>query len=62
MLNTWKEFREDNHRHFKQFSDPKEARANPLPRLMNREQSRINKATRAKQPYNYSSGSKSFLQ
>ncbi|TYK23163.1 CACTA en-spm transposon protein [Cucumis melo var. makuwa] len=59
MLNTWKDFRRDNDRHFKQFSDPKEARANPLMRL---EQSRVNKAARAQQPYKHRSKSKSFLQ
>uniref|UniRef100_A0A9I9EEM6 CACTA en-spm transposon protein n=1 Tax=Cucumis melo TaxID=3656 RepID=A0A9I9EEM6_CUCME len=29
MLTTFKEFRTDCHRHFKKYSDPKEARANP---------------------------------
>ncbi|KAA0063477.1 CACTA en-spm transposon protein [Cucumis melo var. makuwa] len=29
MLTTFKEFRADCHRHFKKYSDPKEARANP---------------------------------
>ncbi|KAA0043188.1 CACTA en-spm transposon protein [Cucumis melo var. makuwa] len=59
MLTTFKEFRADCHRHFKKYSDPEEARANPPNAL---EQSRTNKAVRQKQPYNHSSGSKSFLQ
>ncbi|KAA0046652.1 CACTA en-spm transposon protein [Cucumis melo var. makuwa] len=79
MLTTFKEFRADCHRHFKKYSDPEEARANPPNALVGRdedwhflcdhyisrafqEQSRINKAARQKQPYNHSSGSKSFLQ
>uniref|UniRef100_A0A9I9EJM2 CACTA en-spm transposon protein n=1 Tax=Cucumis melo TaxID=3656 RepID=A0A9I9EJM2_CUCME len=44
-------------RHFKKYSDPEEARANPP-----NEQSRTNKAARQKQLYNHSRGSKSFLQ
>ncbi|KAA0033296.1 CACTA en-spm transposon protein [Cucumis melo var. makuwa] len=59
MLTTFKEFRADCHRHFKKYSDPEEARANPPNAL---EQSRTNKVARQKQPYNHSSGSKSFLQ
>ncbi|KAA0053771.1 CACTA en-spm transposon protein [Cucumis melo var. makuwa] len=59
MLTTFKEFWTDCHRHFKKYSDPEEARANPPNAL---EQSRTNKAARQKQPYNHSSGSKSFLQ
>ncbi|TYJ97087.1 CACTA en-spm transposon protein [Cucumis melo var. makuwa] len=59
MLPTFKEFRTDCHRHFKKYSDPEEACANPPNAL---EQSRTNKAARQKQPYNHSSGSKSFLQ
>ncbi|KAA0057486.1 CACTA en-spm transposon protein [Cucumis melo var. makuwa] len=59
MLNTFKEFLGDYHRHFKKYSDLEEARANP-PHLL--EQSWMNKAARQKQPYNHSSGSKSFLQ
>ncbi|KAA0026299.1 CACTA en-spm transposon protein [Cucumis melo var. makuwa] len=79
MLTTIKEFRADCHRHFKKYSDPEEARANPPNALVGRdedwhflcdhyisrafqEQSRTNKAARQKQPYNHSSGSKSFLQ
>ncbi|KAA0040902.1 CACTA en-spm transposon protein [Cucumis melo var. makuwa] len=79
MLTTFKEFRADCHRHFKKYSDPEEARANPPNALVGRdedwhflcdhyisrafqEQSRTNKAARQKQPYNHSSGSKSFLQ
>ncbi|KAA0062721.1 CACTA en-spm transposon protein [Cucumis melo var. makuwa] len=58
MLMTFKEFRADCHRHFKKYSDREEARAN-LPNAL--EQSRTNKAARQKQPYNHSSGSKSFL-
>ncbi|KAA0044880.1 CACTA en-spm transposon protein [Cucumis melo var. makuwa] len=57
MLTTFKEFRADCHRHFKKYSDSEEARANPP-----NQQSRTNKAAKQKQPYNYSSGSKSFLQ
>ncbi|KAA0036796.1 CACTA en-spm transposon protein [Cucumis melo var. makuwa] len=59
MLTTFKKFRTDCHRHFKKYSDSEEARANPPNAL---EQSRTNKAARQKQPYNHSSGSKSFLQ
>ncbi|KAA0055996.1 CACTA en-spm transposon protein [Cucumis melo var. makuwa] len=59
MLTTFKEFWVDCHRHFKKYSDLEEARANPPNAL---EQSRTNKAARQKQPYNHSSGSKSFLQ
>ncbi|TYK00236.1 CACTA en-spm transposon protein [Cucumis melo var. makuwa] len=59
MRTTFKEFRADYHRHFKKYRHPKEARANPPNAL---EQSRANKAARHKQPYNHSSGSKSFLQ
>uniref|UniRef100_A0A9I9E476 CACTA en-spm transposon protein n=1 Tax=Cucumis melo TaxID=3656 RepID=A0A9I9E476_CUCME len=59
MLTTFKEFRADCHKHFKKYSDPEEARANPPNAL---EQSRTNKAAKQKQPYNHSSGSKSFLQ
>ncbi|KAA0056747.1 CACTA en-spm transposon protein [Cucumis melo var. makuwa] len=59
MLTTFKEFRVDCYRLFKKYSDPEEARANPPNAL---EQSRTNKAARQKQPYNHSSGSKSFLQ
>ncbi|KAA0037213.1 CACTA en-spm transposon protein [Cucumis melo var. makuwa] len=59
MLTTFKEFRADCYRHFKKYSDPEETRANPPNAL---EQSRTNKAARQKQPYNHSSGSKSFLQ
>ncbi|XP_050944812.1 uncharacterized protein LOC127150611 [Cucumis melo] len=79
MLTTFKEFRADCHRHFKKYSNPKEAHANPPNALVGRdedwhflcdhyisrafqEQSRTNKAARQKQPYNHSSGSKSFLQ
>ncbi|TYK27699.1 CACTA en-spm transposon protein [Cucumis melo var. makuwa] len=79
MLTTFKEFRADYHRHFKKYSDPKKARANPPNALVGRdedwhflcdhyisrafqEQSWMNKAARQKQPYNHSSGSKSFLQ
>ncbi|KAA0041789.1 CACTA en-spm transposon protein [Cucumis melo var. makuwa] len=36
MLNTWKAFRGENHRHYKKFSDPEQARANPPLRLKNR--------------------------
>ncbi|TYK27686.1 CACTA en-spm transposon protein [Cucumis melo var. makuwa] len=59
MLTTFKEFWANCHKHFKKYSDLEEARANPPNAL---EQSRTNKATRQKQPYNHSSGSKSFLQ
>uniref|UniRef100_A0A9I9EKX3 CACTA en-spm transposon protein n=1 Tax=Cucumis melo TaxID=3656 RepID=A0A9I9EKX3_CUCME len=52
MLTTFKEFRADCYRHFKKYSDPEEARANP-PNIL--EQSRTNKAARQ-------NGSKSFLQ
>ncbi|KAA0055491.1 CACTA en-spm transposon protein [Cucumis melo var. makuwa] len=59
ILTTFKEFRTDCHRHFKKYSDPEEARANP-PNIL--EQSSMNKAARQKQSYNHNSGSKSFLQ
>ncbi|KAA0060223.1 CACTA en-spm transposon protein [Cucumis melo var. makuwa] len=59
MLTIFKEFRADCQRNFKKYSYPKEARANPPNAL---EQSQTNKAARQKQPYNHSSGSKSFLQ
>ncbi|TYK14632.1 CACTA en-spm transposon protein [Cucumis melo var. makuwa] len=75
MLTTFKEFRADYHRHFKKYSDPEEARANRpnhwldvmridtfFATTISVEQSRTNKAARQRQPYNYSSGSKSFLQ
>ncbi|KAA0067969.1 CACTA en-spm transposon protein [Cucumis melo var. makuwa] len=79
MLTTFKEFQADCHRHFKKYSDPEEARANPPNALVGRdgdwyflcdhyisrafqEQSQTNKAAKKKQPYNHSSGSKSFLQ
>uniref|UniRef100_A0A9I9EA59 CACTA en-spm transposon protein n=1 Tax=Cucumis melo TaxID=3656 RepID=A0A9I9EA59_CUCME len=41
MLTTFKEFQGDCHRHFKKYSNPEEARANPP-----NEQSRTNKAAR----------------
>uniref|UniRef100_A0A9I9ECM7 CACTA en-spm transposon protein n=1 Tax=Cucumis melo TaxID=3656 RepID=A0A9I9ECM7_CUCME len=59
MLTTFKEFQVDCHRHFKKYSDLEKARVN-LPNAL--EQSRTNKATRQKQPYNHSSESKSFLE
>ncbi|KAA0048278.1 CACTA en-spm transposon protein [Cucumis melo var. makuwa] len=70
MLGTWKEFRGENHHHFKKFNDPKQACANPPSRLAlplrslrySIKQSMMKRAARAKQPNNYSSGSKSFLQ
>uniref|UniRef100_A0A9I9EKC9 CACTA en-spm transposon protein n=1 Tax=Cucumis melo TaxID=3656 RepID=A0A9I9EKC9_CUCME len=64
MLTTFKEFRANCHKHFKKYSDPKEARANPPNALVaiSADQSRTNKVARQKQPYNHSSGSKSFLQ
>ncbi|TYK11015.1 CACTA en-spm transposon protein [Cucumis melo var. makuwa] len=36
MLSMWKEIKRDNHRHFKQFNELEEARANPPSRLLNR--------------------------
>ncbi|TYK08227.1 CACTA en-spm transposon protein [Cucumis melo var. makuwa] len=36
MLSMWKEYKGENHQHFKQFSDSKEARAIPPTRLVNR--------------------------
>ncbi|KAA0066277.1 hypothetical protein E5676_scaffold37G00090 [Cucumis melo var. makuwa] len=45
---TWKEFRGENHRYFKQFNNPEEVLANPLMRL---EQLRVNKIARVQQPY-----------
>ncbi|KAA0032062.1 CACTA en-spm transposon protein [Cucumis melo var. makuwa] len=74
MLTTFKEFRADCHRHFKKYSDPEEARTyqthwldvmrivTSSATIISAEQSRTNKAARQKQPYNHSSGSKSFLQ
>uniref|UniRef100_A0A9I9EI85 CACTA en-spm transposon protein n=1 Tax=Cucumis melo TaxID=3656 RepID=A0A9I9EI85_CUCME len=68
MLTTFKEFRTDCHRHFKKYSDPEEARANPPNALVGRDENWyflcdhfISRAFQ-KQPYNHSSGSKSFLQ
>ncbi|KAA0032375.1 CACTA en-spm transposon protein [Cucumis melo var. makuwa] len=51
MLSTFIEFRGDCHKHFKKYSNLEEAQG-----------SRTNKAVRQKQPYNHSSGLKSFLQ
>ncbi|KAA0060616.1 CACTA en-spm transposon protein [Cucumis melo var. makuwa] len=59
MLTTFKEFRANCHKRFKKYSNPEEARATP-PNIL--EQSQTNKVVRQKQPYNHSSGSKSFLQ
>lgn len=36
MLTSFKEFRGDCHRYFKKYSDPEQARANPLHRLVGR--------------------------
>ncbi|KAL4027974.1 hypothetical protein IC575_011164 [Cucumis melo] len=38
MLTTFKEFRADCHRHFKKYSDPEEARANPPNALVGRDE------------------------
>uniref|UniRef100_A0A9I9EFK6 CACTA en-spm transposon protein n=1 Tax=Cucumis melo TaxID=3656 RepID=A0A9I9EFK6_CUCME len=38
MLNTFKEFWTDCHRHFKKYSDPEEARANPPNILVGRDE------------------------
>ncbi|KAA0062346.1 CACTA en-spm transposon protein [Cucumis melo var. makuwa] len=38
MLTTFKEFQADCHRHFKKYSDPKEARANPPNALVERDE------------------------
>ncbi|KAA0049799.1 CACTA en-spm transposon protein [Cucumis melo var. makuwa] len=78
MLTTFKEFRADCHRHFKNYIDLEKARANPPNALVRSDedwhflcdhyisrafqQSRTNKAAKQKQPYNHSRGSKSFLQ
>ncbi|KAA0044973.1 CACTA en-spm transposon protein [Cucumis melo var. makuwa] len=75
MLTTFKEFRADCHRHFKKYSDPEEVVPTHQTHwldvmridtssatIISAEQSRTNKAARQKQPYNHSSGSKSFLQ
>ncbi|KAA0066390.1 CACTA en-spm transposon protein [Cucumis melo var. makuwa] len=62
MLTVWKELMGQNHRHFKKFNNREQAHANLPSRLRNQEQSSMNKATRAKQFYNHSSGFKSFLQ
>ncbi|KAA0054453.1 CACTA en-spm transposon protein [Cucumis melo var. makuwa] len=62
MLTVWKEFRGQNHHHLKKFDDPEQARANSPLRLSNQKQSLMNRAARAKQPYNHSSGVKLFLQ
>ncbi|KAA0035028.1 CACTA en-spm transposon protein [Cucumis melo var. makuwa] len=40
MLTTFKEFRVDYHRHFKKYSDPEEARANPPNSLVGRYEDR----------------------
>ncbi|KAA0047463.1 CACTA en-spm transposon protein [Cucumis melo var. makuwa] len=62
MLTMFKEFWADCHRHFKKYSDLDEARANLPNALVGRHETIMNKAARQKQPYNHSSGSKSFLQ
>uniref|UniRef100_A0A9I9E336 CACTA en-spm transposon protein n=1 Tax=Cucumis melo TaxID=3656 RepID=A0A9I9E336_CUCME len=68
MLTTFKEFRVDCHRHFKKYSNPEEARANPRSALVGRHEDwhflYVHYISRAfqKQPYNHSSRSKSFLQ
>ncbi|KAA0048572.1 CACTA en-spm transposon protein [Cucumis melo var. makuwa] len=59
MSTSFKEFRGDCHRNFKKYNDHKQARANLLYKL---EQPRTNKVAIEKQPYNHSSGFKSFLQ
>ncbi|KAA0033895.1 CACTA en-spm transposon protein [Cucumis melo var. makuwa] len=64
ILHIFKEFRGDCHRHFKKYSDPVEACANPphlLWDVMRIDTTLTNKAARQKHPYNHSSGSKSFL-
>ena len=38
ILTTFKEFRADCHRHFKKYSDPEEARANPPIALVGRDE------------------------
>ncbi|TYK15879.1 CACTA en-spm transposon protein [Cucumis melo var. makuwa] len=38
MLNTFKEFQGDCHRHFKKYSDVEEARVNPLNLLVGRDE------------------------
>ncbi|TYK22325.1 CACTA en-spm transposon protein [Cucumis melo var. makuwa] len=38
MVTTFKEFRADCHRHFKKYSDPEEARANPPNALVGRDE------------------------
>ncbi|TYK17802.1 CACTA en-spm transposon protein [Cucumis melo var. makuwa] len=38
MLTTFKEFRADCHKHFKKYSDPEEARANPPNALVGRDE------------------------
>uniref|UniRef100_A0A9I9E832 CACTA en-spm transposon protein n=1 Tax=Cucumis melo TaxID=3656 RepID=A0A9I9E832_CUCME len=75
MLTTFKEFRADCHRHFKKYTDPEEVVpthqthwldvmriGTSSATIISVEQSRTNKDARQKQPYNQSSGSKSFLQ
>ncbi|KAA0045434.1 CACTA en-spm transposon protein [Cucumis melo var. makuwa] len=37
ILSMYKEFRGQNHRHFKKFDDPEQVRANPPPKLSNRD-------------------------
>ncbi|TYK28105.1 CACTA en-spm transposon protein [Cucumis melo var. makuwa] len=54
MLTYWKDFRGQNHYHFKKFSDHEQAHANPPPKLR--------MATRAKQPYHHNSNAELFLQ
>uniref|UniRef100_A0A9I9E5C7 CACTA en-spm transposon protein n=1 Tax=Cucumis melo TaxID=3656 RepID=A0A9I9E5C7_CUCME len=68
MLNTFKEFRVNCHRHFKKYNDPEETRANPPNILVERDEDwhflydhYMSRAFQ-KQPYNHNSGSKLFLQ
>ncbi|KAA0025195.1 CACTA en-spm transposon protein [Cucumis melo var. makuwa] len=69
MLTTFKEFRADCHRHFKKYSDPEEARANPPNTLIGRHKDwhflydhYMSRAFQTKAALQYSSRSKSFLQ
>ncbi|KAA0037869.1 CACTA en-spm transposon protein [Cucumis melo var. makuwa] len=68
MLTTFKEFWADCHRHFKKYNNPEEARANLPNALVGRHEdwrflcNHYISGAFQEQPYNHSSGSKSFLQ
>ncbi|TYK09775.1 NBS-LRR type resistance protein [Cucumis melo var. makuwa] len=50
IFTVLKEFKGENHHHFKKFDDLEQARANPPPRLSNWKQSSMNKAAKGSSP------------